>query len=104
MRFLAVLLLGLATSASARAETNIYVSVAGEKRIAVYKMEGDGKLTHRSNITTAGEPAALTTDPRRRFLFASMRSTGELSSFRIDPKTGGLTAINTVPAGADPAH
>jgi 6-phosphogluconolactonase len=42
--------------------------------------------------------------PKRQFLFAALRSTGELAAFRIEPATGKLTHINTVPAGADPAH
>ena len=46
----------------------------------------------------------LTTDPKRRDLFAAVRSTGELAAFCIEPTTGKLTHINTVPAGADPAH
>src|SRR5258708_33336463 len=67
-------------------------------------MEAAGKLTHRRDAKTVGEPAALLTDPQRRFLFVAMRSTGNLSAFRIDAKTGMLTHVNTVAAGADPAH
>jgi 6-phosphogluconolactonase len=85
-----------------RADTVIYVSLAGEKKIVVYRM--DGKLTRASEIALDGEPGALTTEPARRFLFASLRAEGKLAAFRIDAKTGKLTHINTVPAGADPAH
>jgi 6-phosphogluconolactonase len=97
------LLLGFVGPACA--DTFVYVSVAGAKKVAVFRMNPkDGTLTHQSDTTTEGEPGALTTDPQRRFLFAAMRSSGQLSAFRIDPKTGGLTHVNTVPAGADPAH
>jgi 6-phosphogluconolactonase len=83
----------------------VFVSVAGEKRIAVFKMDDDsGHLTAAGSIATTGEPGALIADPKRRFLFAAMRSTGELAAFRIDPADGRLKHINTVPAGADPAH
>ena len=83
----------------------VYVSVAGEKRIAIYQVDSaDGHLTRVGEVSTAGEPGALTTDPKRRFLFAALRSTGELAAFRIEPATGKLTHVNTVPAGADPAH
>src|SRR5206468_6688523 len=92
-------------AAPALADTSVYVSVAGEKKIAVYKMgPRDGKLTLSSTTATAGEPGALAVDPQRKFLFAAIRSEGKLSSFRIDRATGQLTAINTVPAGADPAQ
>src|SRR5205085_5666150 len=66
---------------------------------------GTGKLTHRSDCKIEdGEPGALTVDPQKRFLLAAIRSTGKLASFRIDPSTGRLRHVNTVPAGPDPAH
>lgn len=105
MRSLACILLLSLPGASALADTCVYVSVAGDKKIAVYGLDPkQGKLTHRSDTALNGEPGALTVDPARRFLFAALRSTGELASFKIDPLTGKLTHINTVPAGADPAH
>lgn len=83
----------------------IYVSVAGDKKIAVYQSHADnGELTRVGEIAMNGEPGALAVAPKRQFLFAALRSTGELAAFRIDPATGKLTHINTVPAGADPAH
>jgi 6-phosphogluconolactonase len=83
----------------------LYVSVAGDKRIAIYQIDPtDGRLARVGDAITTGEPGALTTDSKRRYLFAALRSTGELAAFRIDPATGKLTHINTVPAGADPAH
>jgi 6-phosphogluconolactonase len=83
----------------------VYVSVAGEKRIAIYQVGADdGRLTRVGDVSTTGEPGALTADPKRRYLFAALRSTGELAAFRIEPVTGKLTHINTVPAGANPAY
>jgi len=82
----------------------VYVSVMGKKVIAAYRLDrADGTLTHSSDARSDGEAGALTTDPQRRFLFAALRSTGKLSSFRIGA-AGKLTAINTVEAGADPAY
>lgn len=104
MRLIASLALLVLASGAARADTFVYVSVAGDQRIAVYQMDAAGKLTHRSNAKTDGEPGALVVDPQRRFLFVGMRSTGNLSAFRIDAKTGKLTHVNTVAAGADPAQ
>jgi 6-phosphogluconolactonase len=96
----------LLTVTAARADTFVYVSVAAEKRIAVYRLEPEtGKLTHRSDCKVDdGEPGALTVDPGKRYLLAALRSTGKLASFRMDSATGRLTHLNTVPAGADPAH
>lgn len=88
-----------------RGDTFVYVSVAAEKRIAIYQMDGaTGKLTPRGDAKLDGEPGALTVDPRRQFLIAALRSTGKLASFRINRATGMLTHLNTVPAGSDPAQ
>jgi len=95
----------LLAATAARADTVIYISVAAEKRIAVYQVDGaTGKLTHRGDMKLDGEPGALTVDPGRRFLFAALRAEGKLASFRIDRATGMLTHLNTVPAGPDPAQ
>ena len=90
----------------ARSDTFVYISVAAEKRIAVFLLDSaTGKLTHRSDCQVAdGEPGALTVDPEKRFLLAAIRSTGKLASFRLDAATGKLTHINTVTVGPDPAH
>src|SRR5947208_7167147 len=88
-----------------RGDTLVYVSVAGARRIAIFQMDrATGKLTPRGDAKLDGEPGALTVDPHRQFLFASLRSTGQLVSFRINRATGLLTHLNTVPAGSDPAH
>jgi 6-phosphogluconolactonase len=104
MRAVAILL-SLLVTGSAPAADVVYVSVAGEKRIAVFEFDSSNGRMHRVDSTsTSGEPGALTTDPRCRYLFAALRSTGELAAFRIDPANGKLTLINTAPGGADPAY
>ncbi|MFM7151642.1 MAG: lactonase family protein, partial [Gemmataceae bacterium] len=104
-RLLLISLIGLFSSV-AKADTFVYVSLDAEKRIAVYHLDPTtGKLTHRSDCpVAAGEPGGLAMDPMKRFLFAAVRSTNKLSSFRVDAKTGGLTPINTVSVGPNPAH
>jgi hypothetical protein len=58
-------------------DTFVYVSVAAEKRMAVYRMDrATGNLTPRSDAKLDGDPGALAVDPRRQFLFAALRSTG----------------------------
>src|SRR5262249_48624488 len=103
-RLLITAVTALLAAVAARAET--FVSVAAEKRIAVYRLDPEtGRLTHRSDCAVGdGEPGALTVDPRQRFLFAAIWSAGKLAAFRIDRATGGLTHVNTVADGPDPAH
>jgi 6-phosphogluconolactonase len=88
-----------------RAETFAYVSLANDKKIAVYKVEpATGVLKHAADADCDGEPAALVANPARTALFASLRPEGKLMAFRIDPGTGTLTHSNTIDAGVDPAH
>jgi hypothetical protein len=74
MRRLALLLVPAFTApvpaalpAKAAGGAFIYVSVAGEKRIAVYRMDRvTGGLTHKGDAKLDGEPGALAVDPGRR--------------------------------------
>src|SRR5262249_45170477 len=59
---------------------------------------------HRGDTKIDGEPGAMTTDPNQRYLFAAIRSEGNLAAFKIDRAIGELTHVNTVSAGPDPAH
>ncbi len=105
MKGTASLLLLLLFSPATLADTVVYVALAAEKKIVLHRMNAeDGTLTRIDETTMAGEPGALTTDPKNRFLFASLRAEGKLAAFRIDARTGKLTHVNTVPAGPDPAH
>lgn len=104
MQMLAALLLVLIAGVC-RAETFAYVSLAKDKKIAVYEVEAaTGALIHVADVACGGEPAALVANPARTTLFASLRPEGKLMSFRIDPRAGTLTHLNTIDAGIDPAH
>ena len=94
----------LLSGVTATAGQFAYVSLDGENRIAVYSAdEKSGELSPRPDVATPSPPGGLTSDPKNRFLFASLRQAGQLASFRIGDD-GGLTLINTVEAGADPAY
>jgi 6-phosphogluconolactonase len=83
----------------------VYCSAATEQSLDLLYLEpSTGKLSKQYRLATPGEPGALTISPNRRFLFASMRSTGRLCSYRIDPVTGRPDPISVVDAGADPAQ
>src|SRR5262245_16139451 len=104
MRMLTALLLMLVVGVI-RAETFAYVSLAKDKQIAVYQVEGTtGVLKHVADTACEGEPAALVANPARTTLVASLRPEGKLMAFRIDPRAGTLTHLNTIDAGIDPAH
>jgi 6-phosphogluconolactonase len=72
----------------------LYVAVEGAARVALYTRGAGCTLTHRAD-TTCPSPAALATDPARRFLFVAT-NTAELVSFSIDGATGKLRRLGAV--------
>lgn len=101
------MLIGILLSGAAPvlAEDLVYVSVAGEGKIVRFALDPkSGALARQGETAVEGQPGPLTTDPQRRFLFASLRSAGKLASFRLEPGSGELSPINIVEAGADPAY
>jgi 6-phosphogluconolactonase len=98
MRLLLTLIVFLGPVLPLAAGTFVYVSMAPEQKIQVYRLDPrDGQLTPVAAEAVAGTPGALAVDPQQRFLFASLRSTNSLASFRLDPATGRLTLLGTTP-------
>ena len=105
MRTLIALFLVLGCWIVSRAETFVYVSLAKDRKIAVYQVGAtNGALTNVADAACEGEPGALVANPARTLLFASLRPEGKLVAFRIDSQTGTLEHVNTVDAGPDPAR
>ena len=87
------------------ADAFAYVSLDGENKIVVYAVdETAGTLSHQDETKLEGSAGPLCISPCRKFLFASIRSSGKLASFRISPNDGKLTHISTVSAGVNPAY
>lgn len=97
MRFLLTAAILLASAPVLRAETYVYVSMAPEQKIRIFRLDpADGKLTPVEDVAVDGAPGSLGIDPRKKFLVASLRSTFKLASFEIDPASGRLKALGTV--------
>jgi 6-phosphogluconolactonase len=105
MRTTIAVLLVLGGGNVSLADTFAYVSLAKDKKIAVYKVDATtGALTHVADAACEGEPGALVANPARTSLFAALRPEGKLVAFRIEPRAGTLKHVNTVEAGPDPAQ
>lgn len=101
----AVAVIAIWTSSVAYADSYVYLSVGGEKRIAIYKVnDKTGELTHQANVDVAGAPGAMDVDPQGRFLFVSLRSNKELAAFAINPADGNLKHINSTAVGENAAY
>jgi 6-phosphogluconolactonase len=96
MRSLLIPLLFLGSTMSLHADTFLYVSMAPEQKIQIYKLDSkEGQLTPVEALAVEGTPGALGVDPKKNYLLASLRSTSKLASFRIDPATGKLKLLST---------
>ncbi len=106
MRSLLTTVFFLGSMMSLHADTFVYVSMAPEQKIQVYRLDlKEGKLTAVEAVAVEGTPGSLAIDPKKQFLFASLRSNSTLASFRIDSTTGKLKALNTaaLPKGENAA-
>src|SRR5439155_17700984 len=88
MRLALTLVLFLVSVMTLRADTFIYVSMAPEQKVRVYRLDPkEGTLADVETVAVEGAPGSLAVDPRKQFLIASLRSNSALASFRIDPAT-----------------
>jgi 6-phosphogluconolactonase len=107
MRFILATVLFLGAAMSLQADTLVYVSMAPEQKIQVFRLDPkDGKLTAVDSLTVDGAPGALAVDPQKKYLFASLRTDSKLASFRIDPASGKLKPLSSValPKGENAAY
>src|SRR5262249_21744324 len=96
MRCFFSLFLTLSAAMNSLADTFVYVSLAPEQKIQIYRLDPqDGKLTPIETVAVDGAPGCLSVDPQQKFLYASLRSNSTLASFSIDPKTGMLKLQST---------
>jgi len=100
MRSLLATVLFLGIAMNLQAATYLYVSMAPEQKIQIFRLEpADGKLTPVETMAVDGTPGCLSVDPKKKYLFATLRSNATLASFEIDQATGKLKLLSTVPLG-----
>jgi 6-phosphogluconolactonase len=97
MRFLITLALVLLPAMNLNAATFVYVSMAPEQKVQIYKLDSaTGKLAAVETFAVDGSPGCLNVDPKQQFLFASLRTKNTLASYRVDATTGKLSLLSTV--------
>src|SRR5262249_36361070 len=100
MRVSVTLALLLGAAMQLHGDTFVYVSMAPEQKIQVFRLDPkEGKLTAVDAMAVDGEPGSLGVDPKNKFLLASLRTKTTLASFQIDPATGKLKHLSTAPLG-----
>lgn len=83
----------------------LFVSLLEDRTIVAYQRDAmTGSLQKAASTVCAAEPGVMCVSPDRRTLFVAMRSTGQLASFRIQPRTGRLERLSLVEGGEDPCY
>ena len=82
---------------------HMYVSNSGSTFLSHFLMDqSTGALTARPDIDMGGQPGALATDSKQRWLFACMRSAQEFVTYAIDRSSGALERLSGIAAGSAP--
>jgi 6-phosphogluconolactonase len=75
----------------------LYVCAQDDNKIAAFTMDADtGQLTPQAELPVAGGPSVMAISPDRRTLYVGQRTGEAISSFRIDPRTGGLNLLGSI--------
>jgi len=75
----------------------LYVCAQDDNKIAAFTMDADtGQLTPHAELPVAGGPSVMAISPDRRTLYVGQRTGEAISSFRIDPGTGGLSLLGSI--------
>ena len=86
-------------------QTHIYLSIAGENRIAIYTFNvSNSDIELQENINVSGSPGPLALSPCGNYLYAGLRSSREIASFRINEETKHLSHLRTVQLDADTCY
>ena len=83
----------------------MYIAAQDDDKIAIFTMDADsGQLTPQADVAAPGGPSQLAISPDQRTLYVGYRSEPGISSYRIDPASGGLTQLGSVTLEAAPAY
>lgn len=97
---------GVSTATRKQSPTIVYISNADSREIYVLELnrqDGSLKLIEKERVTGSVMPLAIS--PDRKYLYASLRSEPySVCSFAIDPHTGKLELIKTVPLADNMAY
>ena len=76
----------------------LYVCLQDEDKIAVFTIDAaTGQLTAQAGTAVAGGPSVTAVGNDRDVLYVGHRTQPAISSFRIDPRTGELSLLGTIP-------
>jgi 6-phosphogluconolactonase len=73
----------------------LYVGLQDADKVAVFSIDEAGKLSKQSEVGALGGPSVMAVANDSRVLYVGQRGGPAITTFRIDPRTGDLTAAGT---------
>ena len=80
----------------------LYVGLQDADKVAVFSIDDAGKLVKQSEMAAAGGPSVMAVSNNRQVLYVGQRGGPAITTFRIDPKSGALSATGTAPQAHAP--
>ncbi|HEV2101086.1 MAG TPA: lactonase family protein [Stellaceae bacterium] len=76
---------------------SLYVCLQDDNKIAAFAIdESTGQLTPQADTPVPGGPSVMALSPDRRTLYVGARTAPAISSYRMDPRTGGLNLLGSI--------
>jgi 6-phosphogluconolactonase len=76
----------------------LYVCLQDDDKVALFAIDGErGRLTPEGESAAPGGPSVTAISPNGRVLYVGHRTEPAISSFRIDPASGALSRLSSVP-------
>lgn len=73
----------------------LYVGLQDADKIAIFSIDGGGKLTKHDEVPAAGGPSVMAVSNDRQVLYVGQRGGPAITTYRIDPKSGALSAAGS---------
>ena len=84
---------------------HMYVALQDDNKISIFTMHpSTGALSWQEDVAIEGGPAPLALSPDKRVLYVGRRTSQEISSYRVDQRTGGLSFLGTTPLQGEPVY
>ncbi len=84
---------------------HMYVSYQDDDKISIYRVDrGSGEVALQEDVAIEGGPAPMALSRDKQVLHVGLRGSQQLSSYRVDPRTGALTHIRAVPLQGEPVY
>ncbi len=84
---------------------HMYVSLQDDDMISIFTVDpSTGDLGWQEDVAIEGGPAPLAIAPGKNVLYVGRRGRQEISSYRIDQRTGGLSLLGTAPLQGEPVY